>query len=509
MKTLILCSSILFLSYFNIYPQLDLLERPRNEERAINDFSKPALSDSTQLDSLIINAMNNYHIPGVAALINTKDEGIIWKQNYGYADIALNKPVEDSTLFLMGSISKTIVATAIMQFWEADSFDLDDNINNYLDNFQIINPYYPNDTITIRMLMTHTSSLRDWGNWNFLYTLTSCGDSPIALDSFLINYLTPGGIYYSALSYYNFAPGSAWEYANVDVCVLALLVEKFSGMSFNQYCRENIFDPLEMDKTSWFLEGMDTMAIATPYLWQGGNQYTPYCHQGHPIYPAGFLRTNKMELEHLLSAYMNWGKYNGTTILDSLTVDLILTDQLGYPVPGYGDHQGLIWYQSGELNGRFPWGHGGSWWGCRTGMFFKQEEDWGIICFINSTPNYEAILYLLNILCDYAQDITEVKEKSVLISDFYLEQNYPNPFNPSTTIKYQIPASLNPSKGGTLVTLKVFDVLGNEIETLVKEEKPAGIYELIWNAANLPSGVYFYQLSAGSFIETKKMVLLK
>jgi CubicO group peptidase (beta-lactamase class C family) len=85
-----------------------------------------------------------------------------------------------------------------MQFWEADSFDLDDNINDYLDNFQIINPYYPNDTITIRMLMTHTSSLRDWGNWNFLYTLETCGDSPIALDSFLINYLTPGGIYYSA-----------------------------------------------------------------------------------------------------------------------------------------------------------------------------------------------------------------------------------------------------------------------------------------------------------------------
>ncbi len=472
-----------------------------NEERAINDFSKPALSDSSQLDSLILNAMNNYHIPGVAALISTKDEGIIWKQNYGYADIALNKPVEDSTLFLMGSISKTIVATAIMQFWEADSFDLDDNINNYLDNFQIINPYYPNDTITIRMLMTHTSSLRDWGNWNFLYTLTTCGDSPIALDSFLINYLTPGGIYYSALSFYNIVPGTTWEYSNVGVCVLALLVEKFSGMSFNQYCRENIFDLLEMYKSSFLLAELDTNEIATPYLWQGG-QYIPYCHQEHPIYPAGFLRTNKMELEHLLSAYMNWGKYNGTTILDSLTVDLILTDQLGYPVPGYGDHQGLIWYQSGELNGRFPWGHGGSWWGCRTGMFFKQEEDWGIICFINSTPDYGAILYLLNILCDYAQDITEVDEISNQISDFYLEQNYPNPFNPSTKIKYSVPEL-------AMVKLTLFNLLGEEVTTLVNEEKNAGNYSVEFNAASLPSGVYFYQLKAGEFISTKKMILIK
>jgi hypothetical protein len=85
---------------------------------------------------------------------------------------------------------------------------------------------------------------------------------------------------------------------------------------------------------------------------------------------------------------------------------------------------------------------------------------------------------------------------------FQLKQNYPNPFNPSTKIRYSVPQSSN-------VVIKVFDVLGNEIETLVNGEKPAGTYEVIWYAENLPSGVYFYQLKAGSFIETKKMLLLK
>ena len=85
---------------------------------------------------------------------------------------------------------------------------------------------------------------------------------------------------------------------------------------------------------------------------------------------------------------------------------------------------------------------------------------------------------------------------------FKVSQNYPNPFNPSTKIEYSIPQSSN-------VIIKVFDVLGNEIETLINEEKSAGTYELIWNAANLPSGVYFYRLQAGSFVETKKMVLMK
>jgi hypothetical protein len=94
-----------------------------------------------------------------------------------------------------------------------------------------------------------------------------------------------------------------------------------------------------------------------------------------------------------------------------------------------------------------------------------------------------------------------------LPNNFHLEQNYPNPFNPSTTIKYSIPTS-------EFVTLKVFDVLGNEVATLVNEEKPAGSYEVEFNShsgsvRNLTSGVYFYILQAGSFTQTKKLILMK
>ena len=86
--------------------------------------------------------------------------------------------------------------------------------------------------------------------------------------------------------------------------------------------------------------------------------------------------------------------------------------------------------------------------------------------------------------------------------NFNILQNYPNPFNPSTKIRYSVPQSLN-------VVIKVFDILGNEIETLINEEKQARTYEITWNAIDLPSGVYFYQLRAGNFVETKKMLLLK
>ncbi len=94
-------------------------------------------------------------------------------------------------------------------------------------------------------------------------------------------------------------------------------------------------------------------------------------------------------------------------------------------------------------------------------------------------------------------------------SEFILHQNYPNPFNPVTTIKYSIPSVISIGERNLNVTLKVYDVLGNEIATLVNEEKPAGNYELNFNASSLSSGVYFYRLQSGSFIQTKKMILMK
>ncbi len=81
--------------------------------------------------------------------------------------------------------------------------------------------------------------------------------------------------------------------------------------------------------------------------------------------------------------------------------------------------------------------------------------------------------------------------------NFIYTQNYPNPFNPSTKIKFTIPAVIaSETKQSQLITLKVYDVLGNEIATLVNEEKPAGSYEVEFDATDLPSGVYFYQLNA-------------
>ncbi len=110
-----------------------------------------------------------------------------------------------------------------------------------------------------------------------------------------------------------------------------------------------------------------------------------------------------------------------------------------------------------------------------------------------------------NGLCVYNEGgIVNVEETTIkpIPNNFVLNQNYPNPFNPNTTISFSLPQSEK-------VTIKVYDILGKEIETLVNEELSAGVYNKIFNAENLSSGIYFYQLQAGKFSETKKMLLLK
>jgi hypothetical protein len=102
----------------------------------------------------------------------------------------------------------------------------------------------------------------------------------------------------------------------------------------------------------------------------------------------------------------------------------------------------------------------------------------------------------------YELSTTSVGTVSETPLNYALHQNYPNPFNPVTTIKYQMPDA-------GIVTLKIFDVLGREVATLVDEQKQPGKYDVQWNASSNSSGLYFYRIQTEKFVETKKMILLK
>ncbi len=116
--------------------------------------------------------------------------------------------------------------------------------------------------------------------------------------------------------------------------------------------------------------------------------------------------------------------------------------------------------------------------------------------------DYSGSYFLLDDLT-FGNEATDIKEQNRSIpKSFYISQNYPNPFNPSTIISYSLSKSDH-------VTLNVYNILGQKVDVLVNEKKPAGKYEIDFNAGNLSSGAYFYMLQAGNQIETKKMILLR
>jgi hypothetical protein len=135
--------------------------------------------------------------------------------------------------------------------------------------------------------------------------------------------------------------------------------------------------------------------------------------------------------------------------------------------------------------------------------------------FKSSIDSLNVIVDLYNLIDDYGflQSVLQqfelippmgLSDDIIFADNFKLLQNYPNPFNPTTKIIFEVPMT-----GDGIVTLKVYDVLGREITTILNEEKPAGEYEVEFNGENLVSGVYYYTLTSGTFYETKKMILLR
>lgn len=329
----------------------------------------------TALDSFILAEMEARKIPGISACI-IQDGQLAWTGHYGFANLDQQIPVGPQTIFMLASISKTVTATALMQLHEAGMFSLDDPVNDYLP-FEVINPNHPDSAITILQLMTHTSSLKD--NWNVLEAYYTPGDSPIPLGDFLEGYFVPGGPYYNQTkNFYSYAPGANDNYCNMAVALCGYLVETISGMPFNTYCNQNIFTPLCMDQTGWFLSELDSAQIARPYSYFQGNYHDQGLY-GYPDYPDGQLRTTAVSLAKFLWMNMNQGHFDGTQILDSATVSLIRTPA----TPAINPTQGLVWYYFSD-SGADWWGHNGGDAGVSTDMYFHEASQTGIVLLTNS-----------------------------------------------------------------------------------------------------------------------------
>ena len=275
-------------------------------------------------------------VPGMAVgIVGTG--GITWEGYYGTYDG--EHPVSEDTVFMIASVSKTVIATALMQLWEQELFDLDDDVNTYLD-FEVRNPHHPEAAITFRQLMTHHASIADrYPFYDEMYTIAEGGgDSPWNLDEFLQAYLVPGGQFYSTDNYLESAPGEGFEYSNYGAALLAYLVEVLSGEDFADYCHRYIFQPLGMKHSYYLIRDIPASEteIASPF-----SEDKALPHYSYPDYPAGSLRTTIRDLARFASFYLDPAASNAA-ILQPETIALMFDKYSESSDLGEGE-MGLIW----------------------------------------------------------------------------------------------------------------------------------------------------------------------
>ena len=350
--------------------------------------------DETELFNFIESIMATHFIPGLSISI-AKGGNIVWNNHFGYANINENTVVDENTMFILSSASKTITATALMQLFQQDLFMLNDDVADYLP-FDVNHPDYPEVPITFKMLLSHTSGIKD--NWNFMPYYN--GDSPLELDYYLNQYFTPEGDFYdSDLNFTDYTPGTSFSYSNNGVALIGLLVEEISGQSFDEYCIENIFDPLGMYDAYWFLSEIENLnKVAFPHQLAPGltSSLSVLENYGYSDYPAGQLRTTSNNLAKFLITFMNNGMYNGIEILNPETIEIMKTVHY----PNAASDQGLIWYYR-YLNEGTVFGHSGGDLGSSTDMFISFSNDVGVVILSNSS--HGGMSQIGNAVFEYAE----------------------------------------------------------------------------------------------------------
>ena len=316
------------------------------EQQKLNVLSNTKIVQGNKLNDLLFDfavsyLMGHLNFPGMSACIIKKDDvskknEVIWFNSYGYRDIENKKPAMENTVYFLASLTKTITATALMQLWEQDLFDLDEDVNNYLP-FSLRNPNFPDVPITFRMLLTHRSSLNEEYFGEGYYRLNFSGDPPFSWYPYpwLQEHLVPGGKWYYPERWCTSPPGETGIYANVNFDIIAYLVECVSSLSFIDYCDRYIFDPLEMHNTSFNLSEFDIDNVAIPYHNHDGeyihiNELSylygidgipPGIYYRIQSYPAGGLYSTVIDLSHFFIAHMNGGVWNNVRILEEETVE--------------------------------------------------------------------------------------------------------------------------------------------------------------------------------------------
>ncbi|QNL48004.1 beta-lactamase family protein [Olivibacter sp. SDN3] len=334
-----------------------------------------AFAQNTALEEELQTIMKKNQAIGLSIAV-VKDNKIAYNASFGVKDIATNQPLRNNDIFRIASISKSFVATGIMQLVEQGKLSLDDDVGELI-GFKVRNPKYPNIKITLRMILSHTSSLNDQNGY------------------FTLDVICPQKSLDISKSYYEYAPGEGYQYCNLNFNLAGAILEKISGERLDRYIKQHLLDPLKI-YGGYNVDELDSSRFVTLYEFDktsGKFDPAPAAYRSPkeslnnyvmgystPIFsPTGGIKISAHDLAIYMMMHMNEGLYNNDIRIISPNSTKNMQTNVNIE-----ERYGLALCEKTLLvPGKKLIGHNGNAYGLYSAMFFQPEEKFGFVLITN------------------------------------------------------------------------------------------------------------------------------
>jgi CubicO group peptidase (beta-lactamase class C family) len=339
----------------------------------------------------IKNVMNEFEVVGISAAV-VKNGQIVYNESFGYANLEDKTPLTNEHVMRIASISKSFTATSLLQLVERGIISLDDDVSDLI-GFQIRNPYHPEVPITLRMILSHTASIRDPEDYSTLDHLNPTVNGDCA-DLF-----------------FDYQPGKGYNYSNLGLNLAGAILENMSGVRFDKYVKDSVINRLCLHG-GHNVDELDTTKIASIYRridgeYKKSNAYSSVAHRldnytmgySAPIFsPTGGVKISAHDLATYMMMHMNYGELHGVRIISEESAKTMQTPVwIKQTDDYYEDQYGLCLMEFVDFlddpryntPGKYPVGHTGDAYGLRSIMIWSPADAWGIVAMTNGYTHKE------------------------------------------------------------------------------------------------------------------------
>ncbi len=346
-------------------------------------------------DQAINNVMNEFKAVGISAAV-VKDGKIVYNESFGYKNLDTKAPLANDDVMRIASISKSFTATSLLQLVDKGIISLDDDVSDLI-GFPIRNPHHPEIPITLRMVLSHTASIRD------------------KEDYFTLDHLNPAVYGDCVESYFEYKPGEGYNYSNMGLNLAGTILEKVSGVRFDDYVRTNVIhklglygghniDSLDANRFALIYANRDGEYVESKGAYKSRAEDMPGYVFGYssPIFsPTGGVKISAHDLAIYMMMHMNGGEYNGIRIISEASSKAMQTPV--WTIQKEGDEQYALCLrefidfvddEKYNVPGSYPIGHTGGAYGLNSIMIWSPADGWGIVAMTNGFTAVEGKNFL-------------------------------------------------------------------------------------------------------------------